>query len=111
MELHEFEERFERAILAFQEQGEKYALAKSQSWLLQEQRKVVLAKEMSQHNGSEASKERLALSSEAYRIHLEGTAQAIHEELKLKTGYERLQYQIEAYRSLSSLEKAQMNIR
>ena len=110
MELHEFESRFEKTINAFREVGESYAECKAQSWHLQELRKVILANQMTKLEGSESSKERQALCSEEYRIHLNGTRQAIENELKLRAKMEKLQYQIEAYRSLSSLAKKQMNM-
>ena len=106
----DFEEKFQRALEALESVGKSYANAKVISWYLQELKKVILAHEMSKVEGSEAKRERLALASEPYRLHLEGTKEAIGEELRLKVKHEKLQYQIEAYRSLCGIEKAQMNL-
>jgi len=105
----EFEEKYERVLIAQDEIGQRYADAKSLSWYMQEMRKVILAKEMCNFEGSEVYRERMARKSEAYLIHIEGTKEAIGEELRLKAKYEKLTNQFEAYRSLCSLEKKKIN--
>lgn len=91
--------------------GKSYAEARALSWLLQEQKKVVLAKEMAKHVDLSAAKaEMLALGSEEYEIHLNGTKEAIGEEARLRAELERWTMQFEALRSLSSLEKSKMNM-
>ena len=106
-----FQEKFEKVVIGIEKAGYDYAEKKAQSWQMQELRKVVLAKEMSKCDvKSSVEKERLALVSEEYQNHILGTSQAIHEELKAKAKCEKLSNQFEAYRSLCSLEKKQMNI-
>ena len=75
-----FEEKFRNVIEKIETVVKSYSDAKALSWLLQEQKKVVLATEISKiEKGSYAERERQALCSESYRIHLEGTKEAIAE--------------------------------
>lgn len=91
--------------------GEAYAEAKGTSWNLQELRKVVLASQMKlSDKKSVAAQEVDALVSEAYRLHLEGTAESIRVEHRTKAKYDASQAKFEAIRSMSSLEKAKMNL-
>jgi len=91
--------------------GETYSDLKSQSWSMQEHRKVVLATEMKKSDKkSVAGQEQDALVSEAYKLHLEGTAEAIRLEHRAKVHYDALQSKFEAIRSMSSLEKAKINL-
>ena len=108
--IENLENRFEKTIIALGEVGANYAKAKAQSWFMQETRKALLAVEAGKYQGSEACKERLARASKAYKVHLEGTREAIHKEFKFKVEYDKLRNQFEAYRSLMSLEKAKMNL-
>jgi len=105
---------FSKTLEDMEAAGEKYAEAKGQSWNLQEHRKVVLAKQMKASNllgvKSAAEQEREALISPEYQQHLDGTAEAIKEEHKAKVKYDALQAKFEAIRSMSSLEKARMNL-
>ena len=94
-----------------EEIGILYAEAKALSWLLQEQKKVVLASEMRVSEGKSATeKEQNALCSEVYKTHLEGTKEAIAEELRLKAMLSRCEYSFEGYRSLMSLEKQKIQM-
>src|SRR3990167_71908 len=110
MEL-DFSKRLRVAIDKIESVGSEYGDAKALSWLLQEQRKVVLASEIAKiDGGSYAEKERQALCSEAYKVHLEGTKEAIADEHRLKASYERWSYEFEALRSLLSLEKKKIEL-
>lgn len=106
-----FTKWFGDTLESMEKLGEIYAEKKGTSWNLQEQRKVVLATQMKASGAkTSAEQEREALISEAYRVHLEGTAEAIKEEHKAKAKYDTIQARFEAIRSLSSLEKSKMNL-
>jgi len=89
--------------------GRAYADARAISWHLQEMRKVVLAEESRKADGSSMTeKETIARCSEGYKAHLEGTSQAIKNELTKKAEAERWKAQWDSLRSLISFEKTQM---
>ena len=111
MELHEIEEKMREAVKNIEKIGTQYAEAKALSWLMQEQRKVVLATEAAKSEAKSAiAKEQEALQSEAYKLHLEGTKEAIGEEHRLKATYERWYAQYECCRSMMSVTKKQMEL-
>lgn len=107
----DYEERFKICLDHLEEAGEKYAHAKSQSWFLQEMRKVILADRMKIAKGKTLiDRENEARTSHDYIVHLEGTAVAIEEELKAKSKYEKIHATFESLRSLSSQHTASMRI-
>lgn len=107
----DFQAKMSEAVAMIEKVGTEYAEARALSWLLQEQRKVVLAKCTNEAAGkSIAEKENYARTSEEYKLHLEGTKEAIGEEYRLKAVYERWQAQYESIRSLLSLEKQKMQM-
>ena len=111
MELNEIEEKMREAVNKIEEVGVLYADAKALSWLLQEQRKVVLATQMAKSEAKSINgKELDALQSPEYAQHLEGTKEAIADEHRLKATSERWYAQWESCRSLLSLEKKKMEI-
>lgn len=66
----------------------------------------MLAEETRKAEGSSmAERENIARCSEAYKLHLEGTKEAIQKELTLKAECERWSSQWNSIRSLLSLEK------
>lgn len=99
------------AVNGIETVGHRYAEAKALSWLLQEQRKVVLATQMAKSEAKSVNgKELEALQSEAYKQHLEGTKEAIGEEHRLRATYEKYNAMFEGCRSLMSLTKKQMEM-
>lgn len=93
-----------------EEVGNEYAEAKGQSWQSQELKGSVLASIIKKSINLPFNKaENEAKSSPEYRTHIEETAKLIKKELRLKASYERWKAQFESMRSLSSLEKAQIN--
>ena len=111
MEIVDLEAKIQQAVLKVGEVGKDYAEAKALSWLLQEQRKVVLATQMSKSEAKSVSgKEQEALQSQEYKDHLEGTKEAIADEHRLKATYERWFAQFEALRSMMSLAKKQIDM-
>jgi len=93
-----------------EEIGEQYAEAKGQSWQLQELKGCMLANLVKKYPDIAVSKaEHEAKSSEEYQSFIKETAKAITKELKLKAQLEKWKAKFEATRSLSSLEKAQIN--
>ena len=106
-----FKDKLAEAVTMIEKKGLAYAKARAISWQLQELRKVVLAEETRKAEGTSISeREAIARSSEIYRQHLEGTKEAIHDELKLKAECERWRATWESIRSLLSLEKKTMEV-
>lgn len=111
MELVDIAKGMNTAAANIEKYGDKYAEARAQSWLLQEQLKVVKAHEMKKHQSlTIAAAEREALDSDAYHTHLKGTAAAVRAEASLRATYERWKAEFEKFRSLLSAQKAQMNL-
>src|SRR3990167_8987219 len=111
MNLEDIEKHLREAVKKIEEVGTIYADARALSWLLQEQKKVVLATEMSKSQAkTSAEKEREALTSETYRLHLEGCKEAIGQEHRLRAEYDRWISKTEALRSFLSLEKHKMTV-
>lgn len=111
MELVDIESAMREAVNKIETVGVEYADAKALSWLLQEQRKVVLATQMAKSTAKSVNgKELDALQSPEYAEHLEGTKEAIADEHRLRASWEKWRAQFEACRSLISAEKAKMNI-
>jgi len=106
----DFAARMRDACQAIEKTGKGYAEARAQSWHLQELRKVVLANEMRRLEGSMVERDMTARCTDAYKQHLEATSEAIHKELSLKAETEKWAAVFESLRSLSSLEKAKMQI-
>jgi len=97
------------AVVMIEKAGREYATARGLSWNLQELRKVVLAEETRKAEGSSMTeKETNARCSTAYKTHLDGTSQAIKDELIKKAVCERWKAQWDSLRSLISFEKTQM---
>jgi len=108
---YELTQKLMEAANKVEEIGSLYAEAKALSWLLQEQKKVVLASQMKiSECKSAVERETNALCSEVYKNHLEGTKEAIADELRLKAQMSKWEYSFEGYRSLMSLEKMKVNV-
>lgn len=102
----DWQEKFKDVVKKMDEIGQAYALAKGQSWQMQELKGAVLASMiLEQVNVPMSKAEVTAKASNPYKLHLEETAKAITKELQLKSQYEKEKARFEAYRSLSSLEK------
>ena len=107
----DFKERFKDSYTKIKSLGELYAEAKGQSWQMQELKSSVLAKLIKAQGDVPVSKAEIhAKSSGDYEAYIRETAKAITRELHLKAQYEAEKARFEAYRSLSSLEKATRNI-
>ena len=111
MELNEIEEKMREAVNKIETVGGQYAEAKALSWLLQEQKKVVLATLMGKSAAKTVNaKELEALQSPEFTQHLDGTKEAIGDEGRLRASWEKWKAQFEACRSLISAEKEKMKI-
>ena len=88
----------------------EYASAKAKWEMLNESKKSVLATEASKHEWSEATKERLARCSDAFRGYLLWVQQARQRELELKYELDSLNMSFEYQRSMNSLKKKEANI-
>lgn len=106
----DFEQHFRECWEQIEKLGKEYASAKATSWHLQEMVSSVKASLMNKLGEMPVSKaEILAKCDKSYLEHLMDTKTAIHTELVLKARYEAAKAKFEGYRSLSSLEKAQIN--
>ncbi len=110
MEFVQIEKNMRQAINKIEEVGKSYAEAKAQSYQLQEMKKVVLAKLKNEREGSDVKREREALIAERYALHIQGTAEAIGIETRLRAELDRWKAQFEGCRSLLSMEKAKANL-
>ena len=111
MEIHDLETKMREAVNGIEKYGLEHGNARALSWQMQELRKVVLASEMAKSEAKSVNgKELDALQSEAYKLHLEGTKEAIGEEHRTKAMYEKFQAQFEACRSMMSFTKKQMEL-
>lgn len=107
----DFESKFRNCISMISKHGEEYAQAKAQSWYLQEMRKVILANLAKNSDGkSIAEKENSARASEEYKTHLEGTKEAIYNELKSRAMLDKANCAFESLRSLASQQTASMRL-
>jgi hypothetical protein len=107
----DFESKFRDCVSLISKYGLEYAEKKSQSWYLQEMRKVILANETKNSEGKTiAEKETNARSSQIYSNHLEGTKEAIYNELKSKAMLDKANASFEALRSLASQQTASMRL-
>ena len=103
-------ELFQNVLDEMVRTGDEFADAKSQSWLLQEQRSAVLSRVMNEIAEEEpklavSKVEAKARASNEYQEHLVGTSEAIRAELKAKCRYERACSEFESLRSRISLDK------
>ena len=106
----DFEDKFRHIIKKIGELGELYAEAKGQSWQSQELKYSVVASLVKSYGEIPLSRaELLAKGSDEYKQYLKETADAIRKELRLKAQLEKWKAKFESMRSLSSLEKAQIN--
>ena len=104
-------DKLAEAVLEIEKKGILYADARALSWHLQEMRKVVLSELMRNAQAkSMTEKEMIARCSQDYKLHLEGTREAIKNELVLKAQCERWKCAWESIRSLISLEKKKMEV-
>lgn len=101
---------FEQLPSKLYEYGMKYAKAKAKKEMLDDSKKSVLAKEASQHEWSEATKTRIALTSVDYKEYLHWYQQAIQEELELKFTLNAIEMRFEYCRSMNSRQKAEMRM-
>lgn len=93
-----------------EEIGNEYAEAKGQSWQQQELKGSVLASIIKKYPSLPVSKAEIeGRASEEYSSYIKETSKAITKELRLKAQLEKWKAKFEAMRSLSSLEKAQIN--
>lgn len=88
----------------------EYASAKAKSEMLSESKKSVLAKIASEAEWSEATRERIARSSQEFKRYLAGVQQARQKELELKYELDSLTMHFEYLRSMNSLKKKEANI-
>lgn len=87
-----------------------YASAKARSEMLAESRKSVIASIASEQEWSEATRERIARSSDKYKEYLAWAQQARQLELELKFEIDSLVMQFEYMRSINSVKKKEMNL-
>jgi len=107
----DFHDQFRDCWEKIEEIGKEYASAKADSWHKQELCGAIKASIINKLGNIPVSKaEILAKCDQDYLSHLKETETAIHLELVLKARYEAKKAQFEAYRSLSSLEKATRNL-
>jgi hypothetical protein len=107
----DFETKFRECVKLIAKCGDEYAHAKSQSWYLQEMRKVILSNQLKEADGKTiAEKENNARSSEVYKQHLEGTKEAIYNELKARAMLDKANCSFESLRSLASQQTASMRL-
>lgn len=109
----DFKDKFKDSYTKILSLGEAYAEAKGQSWQMQELKSSVLSRLILQAQEKESSVSKceiIAKASDDFKTYVIGTSEAIKTELSLKARYEAEKARFEAYRSLSSLEKATRNI-
>lgn len=103
----DFYNKFKTIIADMQKIGLEYAEARGQSWQAQELAGAVLSQEMKKVEASSIEQRKIdAKNTEGYKEYIKATAVLIKNELVLKAKYEGVKATFEAYRSLSSLEKA-----
>ena len=104
-------DKLRESVVNIEKYGLEYAKNRAISWQLQEMRKVILAEEARKSSGaSNAESETLARCTSSYKLHLDGTKQAILAELTSKAKLERWRAQWESIRSMMSFEKTQMKV-
>lgn len=102
-------EKLDHAVEMIETTGIEYARSRSLSWLLQEQRKVVLAEQARMAQASTvAERENTARCSDVYKKHLEATKYAMHQELCDNAKFLRWRAEFESERSKLSLHKRQI---
>jgi hypothetical protein len=107
----DFEQKFRNCVGLIAKYGEEYAQAKAQSWYLQEMRKVILADLTKNAEGkSMAEKETNSRASKEYITHLEGTKEAIYNELKARAMLDKANTSYESLRSLASQQTSSMRL-
>ncbi len=103
---------FEEIPNNLRKEWENLAIRTAEYEFLDEMRKVILADIASEKTWvSEAEKNRLALSDERYKKHLEALRDSRHAMLKSKTEIEALNARFQWYMSTRSTERAEMNLR
>ena len=102
--------RFEELPKLYLAAWKKYSIAKANSKMLDESRKSVLAKESSQHEWSEATRERKARQSKAYTKFLILYQNWIQQELELKYILDSLSMEFDYQRSMNSLRKKEIDL-
>ncbi len=90
--------------------GKEFASAKAKSEMLNESKKSVIASIASEHEWSEATKERIARASDKFKEYLAWVQQARKKELELKYAIDSLNMDFEYRRSMNSIKKREMNI-
>lgn len=101
----DYRDKFLKCVTKIGELGEQYSEAKSKSWYSQELKHSVLSSIMKKFDGPISQKEMEAKASEDYKSYLAETRDAIREELRLKSLYEKEKSIFESLRSLCALEK------
>lgn len=103
----DFYDRFKNVIAEMQKLGEEYAEAKGQSWNAQELLPSILAQEIKKiTTGSIELRKIEAKNSEVYKEAVRNCTVLLKNELTIKAKLDCAKARFEAYRSLSSLEKA-----
>ena len=92
------------------EKGKEYAGATAKWEMLAESRKSLIAKLSSNEEGSEATRERLARSSDEYKQYLAWVRVARQRQLELKYEVDSIVMQFDYYRSTNSMKKKEMQI-
>lgn len=95
---------------AMRQVGKKIAEHTAQWEFLDEERKVVLALMASNQEWSEATRDRLARTTNEYRTHLQAIREARKLMLTDKTEYEALQARFEWYRTKSADYRAEAKL-
>src|SRR5574343_562700 len=101
---------FEQIPELLRQTGEKYAMATAKYEFLDGFTKVKLAELAGKHDGSEAQKQRMALSDPEYLAHLHILEVARQDMLTHKVHMEAMQARFEWYRSQNAMKRAEMNL-
>lgn len=106
----DFQEDFRECWDKIEEVGKLYAKSKAVSWHAQELKSSILASIINKQDAKSHSKaESMAKASEEYKTFLKETSEKIEIELCLKAELDKWKAKFEGTRSLSSLEKSQIN--
>jgi len=95
---------------AVSEKWGEYAKATAKYEMLSESKKSVIATLASKWEWSEATRERIARSSEEYKVFLVWLSQARQHQLELKYEIDSLNMKFDYFRSMNSLKKREMDL-
>jgi hypothetical protein len=99
---------FEQIPHLLEENWKKLAIARAEWEYLDEMRKVVISKQASKYEWSEAMKDRLARTTEEYKTHLMWTREARELQLTLEATQEALKARFEWYRTQNANRRMEM---